>query len=160
MGNDRGLPRGFELRDVEETEDALRIREQLIRIRVFLLESDAYTEMVDTVDYLIEDNERLIDPEIEKNLLAGKLGEWPAASRYGATTPALLNWLKRFNRERAYDDQMKPFNFLNSFQARLPLHLSDAEQLAIPRHGRPRKQSLIKPVGPFDKDMRKAAIRV
>jgi hypothetical protein len=52
---------------------------------------------------------------------------------------------------------VKPFNFLNSFQARLQLHLSDPEQLAIPKRGRPRKQSWIKPVGPFDKDMRKAA---
>jgi hypothetical protein len=52
---------------------------------------------------------------------------------------------------------VKPFNFLNAFQARLQLHLSDADQLAIPKRGRPRKQSLIKPVGPFDKNMRKAA---
>ncbi len=81
----------------------------------------------------------------------------PAVSRYGATTPTLLNWFKRFNRNRAYDDQVKPFNFLNAFQARLQLQLSDADQLAIPKRGRPRKQSLIKPVGPFDKDMRKAA---
>ena len=29
--------------------------------------------MVDTVNYLIEDNERWISPEIEKELLAGKL---------------------------------------------------------------------------------------
>ncbi len=81
----------------------------------------------------------------------------PAASRYGATTPALLNWFKLFNRNRAYGDQVKPFNFLNSFQARLQFQLSDADQLAIPRRGRPRKQSSIKPVAPFDKDMRKAA---
>jgi len=81
----------------------------------------------------------------------------PAASRYGATTPALLNWFKRFNRERAYGEQVKPFNFLNSFQARLQLQLSDADQLAIAKRGRPRKQSSIKPVAPFDKDMRKAS---
>jgi hypothetical protein len=73
MGNKPRLPRGFELQDVEETEDALRIREQLNRIRVFLLEGDADDEMVDTVDYLIEDNDRWISPEIEKDLLAGKL---------------------------------------------------------------------------------------
>jgi hypothetical protein len=66
-------PPVFELRDVEETEDAMRIREQLNRIRVFLVENDADDEMVDTVDYLIEDNERWISPEIEKDLLAGKL---------------------------------------------------------------------------------------
>jgi hypothetical protein len=44
----------------------------LNRIRVFLLEGDADDEMVDTVDYLIEDNDRWISPEIEKDLLAGK----------------------------------------------------------------------------------------
>lgn len=73
MSNKPRLPRGFELQDVEETEDALRIREQLNRIRVFLLDGDADDEMVDTVDYLIEDNDRWISPEIEKDLLAGKL---------------------------------------------------------------------------------------
>jgi hypothetical protein len=73
MSNEPRLPRGFELQDVEETEDALRIREQLNRVRVFLLECDADDEMVDTVDYLIEDNDRWISPKIEKDLLAGKL---------------------------------------------------------------------------------------
>ena len=80
-----------------------------------------------------------------------------AASRYGATTPALLKWFKTFNHERAYADQVKPFNFLNSFQARLQLGLSDADQLAISKRGRPRKQSAVRPVAPFDRDMRKAA---
>jgi hypothetical protein len=81
----------------------------------------------------------------------------PAASHYGATTPALLNWFKTFNRSRAYGDQVKPFNFHNSFQARLQLQLSDADQLATPKRGRPRKQSSVKPVAPFDRDMRNAA---
>jgi hypothetical protein len=80
-----------------------------------------------------------------------------AASRYGATTPALLRWFKTFNHEKAYADQMKPFNFLNAFQARLQLGLSDADQSAISKRGRPRKQSAVRPVAPFDKDRRKAA---
>jgi DNA polymerase elongation subunit (family B) len=80
-----------------------------------------------------------------------------AASRYGATTPALLKWFQTFNHERAYADQVKPFNFLNAFQARLQLGLSDADQSAISKRGRPRKQSAIRPVAPFDKDMHKAA---
>ena len=80
-----------------------------------------------------------------------------AASRYGATTPALLKWFKTFNHEKAYADQVKPFNFLNAFQARLQFGLSDADQSAISKRGRPRKQSAIRPVAPFDKDMRKAA---
>jgi hypothetical protein len=73
MNSNAKLPSVFGLRDVEETEDVMRIREQLNRIRVFLVESDADDEMVDTVDYQIEDNERWISPEIEKDLLAGKL---------------------------------------------------------------------------------------
>jgi DNA polymerase family B len=80
-----------------------------------------------------------------------------AASRYGATTPTLLKWFKSFNHERAYADQVKPFNFLNAFQARLQLGLSDADQSVISKRGRPRKQSAVRPVAPFDKDMRKAA---
>ena len=36
----------------------------------------------------------------------------PAASRYGATTPALLAWFKTFNAGREYGEQAKPFNFL------------------------------------------------
>jgi hypothetical protein len=80
-----------------------------------------------------------------------------AASRYGATTPALLKWFKTFNHGKAYADQVKPFNFLNAFQARLQLGLSDADQSAISKRGRPRKQSAVRPVAPFNKDMRKAA---
>jgi hypothetical protein len=52
---------------------------------------------------------------------------------------------------------VRPFNFLNSFQARWEFNSPDADQLAISKRGRPRKQSSIKPVAPFDKDMRKAA---
>ena len=73
MNNDAKLLPAFRLQNVEETEDALGIREQLNRIRVFLLEGDADDEMVDTVNYLIEDNERWINSEIEKELLEGKL---------------------------------------------------------------------------------------
>lgn len=73
MNSNAKSPLVVELRDVEETEDAMRIREQLNRIRVFLVENDADDEMVDTVDYVIEDNERWISPEIDKDLLAGKL---------------------------------------------------------------------------------------
>jgi len=72
MSNKPKLPRGFELQDIEEIEYALRIREQLSRIRVFLLTGDADDEMVDTVDYLIEDNDRWISPEIEKDLSCGQ----------------------------------------------------------------------------------------
>jgi hypothetical protein len=40
----------------------------------------------------------------------------PAISRYSASTPDLLAWFKSFNRGKAFDDQVKPFNFLVAFQ--------------------------------------------
>jgi hypothetical protein len=72
----------------------------------------------------------------------------PAASRYGATTPALLNWFKRFNRERSYADQVKPFNFLNSFQARPQFELSEDRQQAVRTRGRSRKLSACRAIQP------------
>src|SRR5262245_29215311 len=46
----------------------------------------------------------------------------PAVSQYGAMTPGLLNWFKRFNDEKPYRDQVKPFNFMLAFQA-IPFNL-------------------------------------
>src|SRR5262249_6454678 len=43
----------------------------------------------------------------------------PAVSRYGATTPAMLRWFKRYNAGRPYSKQVKPFNFLLAYQAQL-----------------------------------------
>ena len=77
----------------------------------------------------------------------------PAVSRYGATTPALLKWFETFNSGREYAEQVKPFNFLNAFHARPQFELSDAEQWAKPKRGRPRKQSDMKPVSAFNKNI-------
>jgi hypothetical protein len=81
----------------------------------------------------------------------------PAVSRYGATTPALLKWFAAFNRGREYPDRVKPFNFLNAYHARPQFELSDAEQWAKPKRGRPRKQSDMKPIAAFNRDIREAA---
>jgi hypothetical protein len=81
----------------------------------------------------------------------------PAVSRYGATTPALLKWFAKFNRGREYPDQVKPFNFLNAYHARPQFELPDAEQWAKPKRGRPPKQSDVKPVSAFNKNIREAA---
>jgi hypothetical protein len=80
-----------------------------------------------------------------------------AASRYGATTPELLKWFKTFNNERAYPDQVKPFNFLNAFHARPQFELSDAEQWAKPKRGRPRRQLDAKPIAAFSGNIPHAA---
>jgi hypothetical protein len=83
----------------------------------------------------------------------------PATSRYGATTPALLKWFETFNSSREYSARVKPFNFLNAFHARPQFELSDAEQWAIPKPGRPRKQSDVKPIAAFNRNIREAANR-
>ena len=81
----------------------------------------------------------------------------PASSRYGATTPALLEWFKTFNAGREYAEQVKPFNFFIAFQARPQFELSDAEQWARPKRGRPRKQLDFKPIAPFNRNVGEAA---
>jgi hypothetical protein len=81
----------------------------------------------------------------------------PAVSRYGATPPALLRWFKTYNQSRPYPDQVKPFNFLVSFFSRLDFELSEYEQDATPRRGRPRKLQTARPVAAYDKDIAKAA---
>jgi hypothetical protein len=73
-----------------------------------------------------------------------------AASRYAATTPALLNWFKAANSVREYAQQVKPFNFLLAFQARQSLELPDATQFVIRGRGRPRKQTTPRPIAPYD----------
>jgi hypothetical protein len=86
--------------------------------------------------------------------------EKPAASRYGATTPELLRWFKTYNQNRSYQDQVKPFNFLISFQARPQLALSTAEESTEVKRGRRPKRRQVKPVAPFDKDIGKASRNV
>jgi hypothetical protein len=59
--------------DIEETQTSLWVAEQLNRIHAFLVEHSADTEMLDAVEYLREDNERWIDPNIAEDLRSGKL---------------------------------------------------------------------------------------
>jgi len=61
----------------------------------------------------------------------------PAVSRYGATTPVIQRWFKRYNEGRSYDEQVKPFGFLLAFTA--------ADEAAG------------QPVAPFDLDHDRAA---
>ena len=57
-----------DIEDIEETETSIWIRNQLQRIRDFLQENGGDDEMLDAVDYLEDDNERWISPEIEEAL--------------------------------------------------------------------------------------------
>jgi hypothetical protein len=61
------------LEEIEEAETSLWVEQQLNRIRDFLAEHGADEEMLDVVDYLLEDNDFWIDPNIAKDLRSGKL---------------------------------------------------------------------------------------
>jgi hypothetical protein len=51
-----------------------------------------------------------------------------------------------------YGGRVKPFNFLIAFQARAELALTGGEQW-IPKRGRPRKPSPVRPVAPFSRNI-------
>jgi hypothetical protein len=77
-----------------------------------------------------------------------------AVSRYGATTPELLRWFKRYNEKRPYRQQVKPFNFLLSLQASLPF---EEEEILADASRRPRRTQRFKPVALFNPDSVAAA---
>jgi hypothetical protein len=102
----------------------------------------------------------------------------PAVSRYAATTPALLRWFTRYNADKPYREQVKPFNFLLSFQARTTPHLdlgvvgagpetrSAGEGRSAGTARRPRRRRRTQPgaesphaVAPYDRDVAAATRR-
>jgi len=52
----------------------------------------------------------------------------PAASRYAATNLTLLDWFKSYNEKASPQDQVRPFNFLLSFQAKSKLEIINLDQ--------------------------------
>ncbi len=79
----------------------------------------------------------------------------PVASRYAATTPALLNWFKSYNHGRPYEKQVRPFSFLLAMQSdRIDLRApDDPEALAWWR----RHKRDPAPTAPYDRDPSRAA---
>lgn len=65
----------------------------------------------------------------------------PAVSRYAATTPNLLRWFRKYNAEKPYREQVKPFGFLIGLQS----------HFVGPGSKHP------KPVSPYERDPEKAA---
>jgi hypothetical protein len=59
--------------DIEGTETTLWLRTQLVRIREFMLAHDAAEdeEMMEAIDYAIEENERWCDPTVATDLGSG-----------------------------------------------------------------------------------------
>ena len=77
----------------------------------------------------------------------------PALSRYGATSPDLLCWMKLFNEGRDYSDQVKPFGFMVAPIAREGLWAEPVIDIVeAPKRGRPTKRKDCKPIAPFETD--------
>jgi hypothetical protein len=85
----------------------------------------------------------------------------PAAIRYTASSPHLLNWVARWNEGRRYEEQIRPFGFLFSFMPRTGIF---APSSAIPldelRRGRPPKTEALAPIAPYDSDPARALAKV
>src|SRR5947207_1788241 len=77
----------------------------------------------------------------------------PAASRYTATTPALLRSFKHYNKERESSAQVRPLTFMLWFHAKEP-HEAAVKNPKIDWTKQMRKP---KPAAPYDKDPLKAA---
>jgi hypothetical protein len=85
----------------------------------------------------------------------------PAASRYAATTPALLDWFKVHNVDLAYSDQVGPFNFLLAFQVE-PTAIHEfpeyEDSIAGPMESNPKAFRWPKPIAQFSRDVGSAAV--
>ncbi len=82
----------------------------------------------------------------------------PALSRYGATSPRMLDWFKPWNEGKSYAAQVKPFGFMTAFQARNGSWANfDAEPVEGPQErGRPKAMPQFAPVAPYNKEPEKA----
>lgn len=83
----------------------------------------------------------------------------PAVSRYAATTPTLLRWFDRYNADKPYQEQVRPFGFLLNFQ-RDPLAVSPSPGPSADAKGLKRSTGEApRPVATFDQDPAVAAAR-
>ncbi|MEL6568704.1 MAG: hypothetical protein AAFQ22_09820 [Pseudomonadota bacterium] len=81
----------------------------------------------------------------------------PAASRYSATSPNMVsNWFGGFNEGRAYCDQVKPFNFLFTFECH-PMAMVAADDPDAAAWLDAHRTQEPKPAAPFDNDPTEAA---
>lgn len=81
-----------------------------------------------------------------------KLSE-PALMRYGATSPALLRWMGKYNEDKGYSDQVKPFGFMVAPTAKGEALCEPViEAVDAIQRGRPAKRKIPKPIAPFERD--------
>jgi len=85
----------------------------------------------------------------------------PAAIRYTASSPQLLNWVARWNDNKPYEKQIRPFGFLLSFMPRkgvfAPIATTPVDEL---RRGRPPIAEPLTPIAPYDTDPARALAKV
>lgn len=87
-----------------------------------------------------------------------KLNE-PALMRYGATSPALLRWMGKYNEGRAYTEQVKPFGFMVAPTAQGEAFCEPViEAVDVIQRGRPAKRKIPKPIAPFERNPALAAV--
>ncbi len=67
--------RNVSLDEIEETETSLWLLEQLKRIQKLVEEHGADDEMLEAIEYLIEDNDRWISSEIETAMGSKRTGK-------------------------------------------------------------------------------------
>tara|TARA_R110002049_G_scaffold306155_1_gene504129 strand:- start:1519 stop:4254 length:2736 start_codon:yes stop_codon:yes gene_type:complete len=83
----------------------------------------------------------------------------PAIRRYGATSPALHKWMKKYNEGKPLCEQVKPFGFMVAPLAKTGPWIDPdlPEVLTEIRRGRPAKSKSCKPIAPFERDASTAA---
>lgn len=88
--------------------------------------------------------------------------ELPAFQRYGATSPALLRWMKHFNDGKPYRGRVKPFGFMMAPMARSGAFSGEMREHIIDevRRGAPTKRKPPKPITTFERDPSLAASQV
>lgn len=85
----------------------------------------------------------------------------PAAIRYGASSPQLLNWVARWNDGKPYEKQIRPFGFLLAFMPRTGPFAPLAETVIDgPRRGRPSKTDDLAPIAAYESDLARALSNV
>jgi hypothetical protein len=86
----------------------------------------------------------------------------PAASRYAATSPELLAWFDGYNgladgqTQKPYAEQVKPFNFLLSLQAKSRLEMASADMAALTSNCLWKGSREPHPAAPYDRIVARA----
>ncbi|HEU0045464.1 hypothetical protein [Sphingomonas sp.] len=130
--------------------DLKRRAERLEQIGVDLWQEDLWKRIIVAAEHPQASEGGLVIVLDSDDLLSG-----PVASRYAATTPALLRWFKDYNRSKPAGERVRPFGFLLSLQAHNLESLAhrDPEALAWWRKYKRGPAA----TAPYDRDPAKAA---